>query len=131
MVVSDIDIAWAAGFFDGEGSTFLNNNRRHPTHSSIQGQIRQVRMEPLVRFQVAVGGRGRIGQVRRKKYGDTINTWQAASKQICEVMEILWLYLSEPKREQFLKVLAAKQALAPRDTAGGSAEWRRLAAGWL
>lgn len=48
----ELELAWAAGFFDGEGTTYL-----HPGHS-LCVQIGQADREALDRFKAAVGGRG-------------------------------------------------------------------------
>lgn len=60
-MVHEAEIAWAAGFFEGKGSTYCpkgyNNRRLVLAQSSKQPD--EVPPE-LLRFQAAVGGRGEI-----------------------------------------------------------------------
>jgi hypothetical protein len=105
MASDSHELAWAAGFFDGEGYTGLIGNAR-----GAQMQIPQVDRRPLDRFHAAVGGLGRVGFRPRKKWRDQWY-WQVGSFPNVEaVLALLWPFLSEPKREQAERVLAAYRA---------------------
>lgn len=74
---SEIELAWAAGFFDGEGHSRWNTNidavdgrRAYGTFAAI---VAQVEREPLDRFMAAVGGLGKVyGPYKHKpKSGST------------------------------------------------------------
>jgi hypothetical protein len=54
-----IELAWAAGFYDGEGCIYCHhygNKEKFVPRFSVS----QNRKEPLFRFQKAVGGCGRV-----------------------------------------------------------------------
>lgn len=101
----DTELAWAAGFFDGEG--YCGSARRPKL------VISQNEPETLYRFQAAVG----IGKVTgpydypykknpfwRYSTGSIDNTNVAITK--------LWPYLSRPKRRQWCRVVKAREELA-------------------
>ena len=105
----ETELAWAAGFFDGEGYVGVRRDKRPGRKLVLQIGIEQADERPLLRFKDAVGWTGNVvkrgaprAPNRRVLYRiimghtDTVATMQA-----------LWPYLSEPKREQFL--LAAKE----------------------
>lgn len=108
-------MAWAAGFFDGEGSTFLRLTRRHKGGTTgkdyplttVEMSVAQVRPEPLRRFHGIVGA-GKMGG----PYGGSGNRrpsyrWNTAGRpSAARVLTLLWPYLSEPKKEQARRVWA-------------------------
>src|SRR5213592_3408723 len=59
-------LAWAGGFFDGEGSTFARNMAARPGYRQLNVVVPQsggfVVPEVLARFEEAVPGLGRIGR---------------------------------------------------------------------
>ena len=107
------DRAWAAGFFDGEGSVSLAKNRW------LRINIGQADPEPLERFRAAVGlGRvlGPYQHVPTRGGYLPKPHWMWATNQYDEIETIagvLWPWLSGPKRAQFARVfLAAHSAKA-------------------
>lgn len=96
--------AWAAGFFDGEGSTVIKWSK-DKRRTYIMATVGQTNPETLKRFQDAVGGYGKIfGPYRRAKFPH----WAPAYKWVVDkfehtqmVMVLMWPYLSSPKRQQF------------------------------
>lgn len=98
-----MEIAWAAGFFDGEGSTYANRN-------TPRVAIGHVDRRPLDRFLAAVG----VGSVTGPYDHNTKKnpkwrphyTYQAYGDKAIKVLDALWPYLSAPKREQAERVLA-------------------------
>jgi len=93
----DIELAWAAGFFDGEGC-IRNNTSSSGTrkYKHLQIQITQNNREPLDRFQKAIGGYGKIYQHRAGYFMYSL----ARLEQVDEILEKLWPYLCSPKRDQ-------------------------------
>ena len=93
--------AWAAGFFDGEGTTSYS-----PKQQSTRIQISQKDPALLYRFQDAVGfgdvcgpyknGKGQVYQYRLSRRADVI-----------AVMQKLWPFLGDEKKEQAKRANAA------------------------
>jgi hypothetical protein len=102
---SPIDLAWAAGLFDGEGSTTYSR-----VHVTKQGEERRyVRLsmtntdpDLLERFQMAVGCGTRHAAFRPSYKGAKMQyAWHTDSRTHAEhAIAVLWPYLSRPKREQ-------------------------------
>jgi hypothetical protein len=101
VIVNREELAWAAGFFDGEGTTgaYLHDGRL-----VIGMSISQVQLEPLMRFQRAVGGLGHVGGRANR----SLNQWQTRKfEHVQAVIAFLWTFLSGPKREQARRALIA------------------------
>ena len=103
-----IEQAWAAGFFDGEGSCNLNKTDRF--HRGLQITIQQNDPEVLKRFHMAVGGAGRVcGPYQRKRPGtNPFWAYQCSEVKECQaVIRVLTPYLSSPKLRQINAMLSA------------------------
>jgi hypothetical protein len=101
------DLAWAAGFFDGEGTTSIRSVRTYPYPGM---SLNQVNLCTLERFHKAIGGVGKIyGPYQPKVKTGTrqpIYSWQAANFQAAQAaMALLWNFLSEPKRAQYKRAI--------------------------
>lgn len=103
-----LGLAWASGFFDGEGCTAVRVDRRRPTAVRIYASVSQsshcADLVPSVlqRFQRAVGG---IGSIRApyfdKRSGTYAHQWLAASFEEAQaVIALLWSNLGPVKRAQ-------------------------------
>ena len=115
------ELAWAAGFFDGEGCTTFplksKDGRCYPVLIVGQKDLR-----PLFRFQKALGNIGTIYKPMR----NGISQWRCANfEAVQHVICCLWKFLSEPKREQAIRVL---QAYAKQR--GSRLAYQRKAPGW-
>lgn len=90
------ELAWAAGFFDGEGWAHYNARAR-----ALEIGVGQKDARPLRRLHDALG----VGRIYRERR-DTFGSWRAvnAADQYV-VIRKLWPYLSEPKREQIREAL--------------------------
>jgi hypothetical protein len=103
--MTEIEWAWAAGFFDGEG------------HCSFTGRhliltISQVDRRPLDRFRAAVGDFGTIGgPYRLEKF--PYYSFRAGVREVDIIIDLLWAYLSEPKREQIAFARAQREGHFP------------------
>ncbi|MDA8333321.1 MAG: hypothetical protein M0027_19325 [Candidatus Dormibacteraeota bacterium] len=107
------EIAWAAGFWDGEGCTSLERNSRgaYPRMT-----VAQVDFRSIWRFQAAVGN---VGHVRNKK-SQLPGKWSpqivwSCSKEadVLQVCSLLWPYLGDVKREQIIKCRKEAEARRP------------------
>jgi LAGLIDADG endonuclease len=90
------ELAWAAGFFDGEGCSTM---RRKPSgYCSPRLSLKQKDRTLLEKFQRIIGGAGAI-------YFDKSSTgvwaWICGAASAEDVMWLLWPWLSKPKREQW------------------------------
>ena len=101
------ELAWAAGFFSGEGSTFCSSTKGRwvqlnmsVTQAGLDGR------EVLVRFRKALNG---VGSVTTKPVGRSnpqpnwkpVYTWQARSiREVIAATGFMWLFLSRPKQLQ-------------------------------
>lgn len=87
--------AWAAGFFDGEGTTFVNN--------TLALTVAQKDQRPLFRFQVAMGGLGQVRGPYREKC--PISRFQSYGGDAQRCLMLIWPYLCEPKKHQGMTAL--------------------------
>ncbi len=111
-------LAWAAGFFDGEGNVrtytthWWSHGRKVPGRGMTAG-ITQVDDGTLERFQRTVG----LGRVRGP-YPERNPKWRPrvywSVQQVAEVhllCWLLWLWLGETKRHQFHQAFESYRAL--------------------
>ena len=101
------ELAWAAGFFDGEGSTMLKH-RRSGHWCRVEMSISQTEPTTLHRFKQAVG-EGRVHGPYPNSNGHSPRWfWSTEGALRCaDVLEKLWPYLSAPKRAQAEAVASA------------------------
>ena len=121
MLIPDpsVELAWAAGFFDGEGCT--TRTGRPGLSMRPRVTISQIERGNLERFQQAVGGWGAI----TRHGGRNMLCWQTKNnRETWLVLAALWPFLSEPKRLQAARRLAEW-------IESKSNEYQRRSAGWL
>jgi hypothetical protein len=86
------DLAWAAGFLEGEGN-FSVNNRKLPKKSISQVvRATQKNLEPLFRLQRLFGGT--ITTARKDGYGE----WRTYGGRARGIMLTMFTFLSAKKR---------------------------------
>ena len=117
------ELAWAAGFFGGDGTTSAGRaNRLHPEYRQLRAGIPQAEFAGavppvLVRFQQAVGGIGSIHGPfmprnpwsKRRQY-----TWQVTGISRTEVLlELIWPWLDDAKRQQARSAITAARRGGP------------------
>jgi hypothetical protein len=93
------EIAWAAGFYEGEGCIIYSRSER----SSVwRITVVNTDLEPLERFMKVVGA-GSIYEVPKKyqAHHKKCFQWQTArSADIYAVVDLLWDHLSARRKEQ-------------------------------
>jgi hypothetical protein len=117
--MTDTELAWAAGLFDGEGSVSIkqpssgirsNGQKWHSGHQ-IRVTIQQNDDEVLKRFQAAVEIGTIYGPYTRPpsvRHRNPYYQYQAHGIEAVKVIwKALWPYLSTVKRDQFHGVLGA------------------------
>ncbi len=111
--------AWAAGLFDGDGSTCFAEHRTHLGHRTAEVSITQSSTagvpEALWRFHSVVGGIGRIyGPYKGRGCGAPIYRYKALRLSHAEhVIRSLWPWLGSAKRVQALVVLSRVTSQEP------------------
>jgi hypothetical protein len=98
------ELAWAAGFFDGEGSTTVC--RVSQTRAYPRVGVGQIDRDVLDRFADAVGV-GKVYGPYSSKGGKQIWSYAATSVDTTiEVFSRLWPHLSSIKKQQALRAFA-------------------------
>lgn len=113
MGLSQIELAWAAGFFDGEGNTYIlkGKNKHNKEYRGVKVQVRNTNLEALERFKKAVGDIGTLhGPYQQKANTEYKEFWSfaAASFESAQaVISMLWKFLSTEKKEQYSACIRA------------------------
>jgi hypothetical protein len=114
-VVDREALAWAAGFFDGEGYAGTIMNGSAPRFAMVVTQYERTTLE---RFQEAVMGLGRIYTSAPGPNGRVRCQWSAQGFEGAQaVAAVLWPWLSAPKRRQIADALMEyrrRRRLMPR-----------------
>lgn len=97
--MSNLDLAWAAGFFDGEGNVYCGRLQ-------LKISISQTDREVLDRFRAAVQA-GKVAGPRpgRQQNQRPYYVYQASSYDTIEVYEKLSPFLSTVKKLQFEEMI--------------------------
>lgn len=105
--INKIELAWCAGFFDGEGCTY-SRLRKHKEgwrpNPQITLNVSQSNQIPLRRFRKTI----KFGKIY------TTNTNRApvhyllldGLEKVQQCMILLWPYLSEPKKKQYKEAIS-------------------------
>jgi hypothetical protein len=105
---SDVDLAWSAGFLDGEGCFTLSINtgkqdwNRRPIMNACQ-----IRILPIAKLESLFGGVVRNPRSDRTSTGDHFQ-WQLSTKSMVVVIPWLLPYLTVKKEEAELVLAYAK-----------------------
>jgi hypothetical protein len=96
-----LELAWAAGFFDGEGTTCIHRDATRPGYLRLDTSVPQAGTtaipDVLTRFGAAVGGLGRYGGPT----ADGTYCWQARGRvEAFTTIALIWTWLGEVKRRQ-------------------------------
>jgi hypothetical protein len=99
------EIACAAGFFNGEGTTHAPKDSRRKTPSrNIRLQVVQKDTAELARWVAAVGA----GSISIPRRGCSV-AYVCRTGQALSVLTLLWPWLSEQKKQQALAAVHALQ----------------------
>lgn len=124
------ELAWAAGFFDGEGwanAVAHKGRRTRQPHAQINQSDDSGIPDALERFRGAVGV-GRIGGPERKPGRLDRYWWIASSRHdVSRVAQLLDRWLGDVKRREFDAAIG--RSGEPPPTIGESDEWLAWAAG--
>lgn len=109
MNINREKLAWAAGLYDGEGSTYIGlSHGRSKIHMCVAQKDRRV----LDRFKEAVGNLGKV----HGPYDHGMHYWRAASFESCQAtIGLIGTFLGPVKREQIEKVLQNVTFNPPKD----------------
>lgn len=105
------ELAWAGGFFDGEGSTYLEKHRTHPGHFYPVLYVPQAAevgiAAELLRLRSAMGGLGNISGVRQDGPDWTpYRRWRVVTPvKVQAALHLLWPFIGDVKRVQAQRVM--------------------------
>jgi len=105
------ELAWTGGFFDGEGSTYLEKHRTHPGYMVPRlyvPQCAEVGIAPeLLRLKAALGGLGAISGTRPgKENSKPYRRWRVSTPVDVQLsLHLLWPFIGIVKRTQARRVL--------------------------
>ncbi len=102
--VNNIDLAWAAGFFDGEGCVMIC--KRTKAHA-VRITVSQVDPRPILRFKSMFGGHI-SKQVRQNPNWKDQWKWEQDSKSGVATLELLLPYLCVKKEVAELAIAFQK-----------------------
>jgi hypothetical protein len=118
--VTPTELAWAAGFFDGEGTVTVCSTRlRYPktgatwavnsfyvgVNQATSSCDDQVIPEPLTRFRAAVEIGTLVGPYLRPPNRRPMFKWHARNRDGVTALIRLWPFLCGPKRDQARRAL--------------------------
>lgn len=95
------DLAWAAGFFDGEGCISIQRSGSLPHHLYLS--VSQVDPRPLARLMSAFGGT--VRRVKPRNNQRPYSTWQITGRKAADALANIYEFLRS-KREQAAVALA-------------------------
>lgn len=113
MKIKETELAWCAGFIDGEGNIRWNGTKtkkqgnRSRCYGNIVLQVAQVHKEPLDRVLKTLGT-GRIYgpyHYNKAKNKQPYYLYSAVSNQAVDALSKIEKYLSPIKKKQFLDTL--------------------------
>jgi hypothetical protein len=96
-------IAWAAGFFDGEGSTYVVV--QHGRYAYLNMTVSQVDREPLDRFVELLGGRVNGPYVKGPQRSELYQWTLTGLPNTLRALHALWPYLTMAKRQQAVRAV--------------------------
>ncbi len=108
MKINREELAWAAGFFDGEGSTTVQRRDKERKSDRPVMSIQQTGTgEELFRFLKAVDDGKIYGPYKRKnpKHKPFYQYMLIGFNRVLPVIEKLWPFLCSDKREQAMSTL--------------------------
>lgn len=114
----ELELAWAAGLFDGEGHTGFSRPAQG-WRGRIQIDVSQCDPEVLHRFAAAVGMGTVTGPYSNGRFRPAWK-YRAQGEAAVRIMRLLWPYLSTAKREQATAAAALFDAQPAPKTGKGT-----------
>jgi hypothetical protein len=105
FVVSDVDIAWAAGLFDGEGSTSILKAQRDK-YAYVRMNVPQKYREVLDKFMTVV----QVGKIYKHNSRDMHSLDIYKQEDVVSALNLLWPHISEIKKKQALRAFDNMEA---------------------
>lgn len=94
---AECDYAWAAGLFDGEGSTSVLKAQRDK-YAYVRVSIPQKYPEVLNKFLTIIG----VGKIYKSKTREMYSLDIYRKDDVKKCLDLLWPYLSDIKKKQAL-----------------------------
>jgi len=110
------DLAWAAGFFDGEGCIGIYKRHHAPESYAISLSVAQVDPRPLRRFAEIVGGP--VAPSRARGNQRPYWRWALTNRRGADVLSVLYEYLVG-KKEQAALALEFQGMIESDRSSGG------------
>lgn len=107
-----LDIAWAAGLFEGEGSIYLDRSDQRRRGGRVRlGMSLSTTDEDVARKFSGVAGGSVFGPYTAKRSTKPYWTWHLRDQEAIHVLvNALWPYLGKRRRQQIDEALGAKDA---------------------
>lgn len=132
MAVDREELAWAAGFFDGEGCTSVySRSLQSRDYWVVQLSVSQIHADTLERFRAAVGVGQMFGPYSRT--GNDIYTFKVSGyEKVQAIIAMLWPWLTTHKKEQAVLALQRYQStyVAPLTPEERTAHRRKYQREW-
>ena len=102
-MAGDTDLAWAAGFFDGEGCirSRIYKGKRHATHCQFILTVSQAESELLYQFQ-AIFNKGVVNGPY-KNSGKGVYHYRVSGTSAVSIIKLMWPYLGQRKKRDFIE----------------------------
>lgn len=98
------DLAWAAGFFDGEGTVLAR--QRTEKRKELSLSVSQSELTSLHRFHRAVGGIGKVRGPYQTKHKPTYVFHAYGLPDVQAIIAMIWRWLGEPKRADAVRAFS-------------------------
>ena len=107
-LVGEMELAWAAGFFDGEGwtGTYQAEGKQSV---DLRMHVTQTDKDVLERFRVAVGC-GMVEPLKRRKNRKQAWRWRVRGQEVVDVAAKLHDLLCQPKQDQMVTAIGRRLA---------------------
>lgn len=96
--MKETDIAWAAGFFDGEGAVMLSPKGTNGSYYTLYATVGQVNPRPLLKLQQLFGG-----VVKKRKAttsaGNPFSVWRTAADTASNALTLMLPHLVDKQEE--------------------------------
>ena len=118
MTVSRIDLAYAAGFFDGDGHIRIQNHSKRCRTMMLQCTVVQATEEIVQWFAETFGGTVSSRLLKYRGGVRPLHTWQISSKGAERFLVEIYPYM-KGKRDEADVALAFRATFRPQHVKGG------------